>query len=168
MTFAPTPRLALRAAVAGGFLLAAGLAPVQAQEDEVMELPTSQIGKYAAFAKLESNLAEITAGTLMRRLLSEDGTEAAMEVDDPDEDIAAAEAYVGQLEEMELTEAEREALDQFKNGWSELMEMREQLAGADEVSREQLMAYWEKSNELDEATDGVLEAIVSGSEAEMN
>lgn len=168
MTLVPPPRLALRAAVACGCLFAAGLAPAQAQEDEVMDLPASQIGKYAAFAKLESNLAEITAGTLMARLLNEGGTEAAMDVDDPDEDIAAAEAYVGQLEAMELTETEREALDAFKSGWSELMEMREQMAEAEEVSREELMAYWEKSNELDEATDGVLEAIVSSGEVEMN
>lgn len=163
-------RLALGAAVAGGLLLTLALAPARAQEDEddVMDLPASQIGKYAAFAKLESNLAEITAGTLMRRLLREDGAEAVAEVDDPDEDIAAAEAYVDQLEAMDLTEAEREALDAFKAGWSELMEMREALADADEVSRDRLLAYWEKSNELDEATDGVLEAIVAGEGAGMN
>ncbi|MGF1552696.1 MAG: hypothetical protein ACFBWO_09375 [Paracoccaceae bacterium] len=152
-----------RPVLGGAFALALAATPALAQEeDEVMQLPDSQIGKYAAFAKLESNLAEITAGTLMSRLMGEDAD--AAEVDDPSEDIEAAESYVEQLDGMDLTDAEREALDTFKAGWSELMETREEIVGAGEVSNERLMAFWKQVNELDEATDGVLEAIVSGDE----
>lgn len=132
-----------------------------AQEGEVMALPDSELGKYAAFAKLESNLAEITAGTLLGKMMTGADAAAAMDLDDPADDITAAEGYVGVLEGMDLTDAERSALDSFKAGWGELMALRTAIAEAEELEPEALAAYWEKANGLDEMVDDILQSIIA-------
>lgn len=137
-----------------------GIGAVQAQEAQIMTLPDTEFGKYAGFAKLESNLAEITAGSLVGRLLDDESAASAMDIDDPAEDIAAAEAYVGALEGMSLTDAERTALDEFKAGWGELLQLREQMTEGEDLPTETLSAYWKQVNDLDELVDDVLTSIL--------
>jgi len=139
-------------------LTAAAVGAQGADDNETMELPDTALGKYAAFSKLEANLAEMTAGTFLGFVM-EDGVESAFEVDDPAEDIAAAEAYVARLEGMNLSDDERAALDAFKERWSGLMTARDTLMD-EGPNAETLSAYWEEVNAIDEIMDDALEGML--------
>lgn len=147
---------ALALGLAGAFSL-----PAFAQDSEIMDLPEGQLGKYAGFAKLESNLSEVTSGLLLQKLLPSEYASRAIDIDDLDQDIAAAEAYVRKLGEMDLSASERESLDQFLAGWGDLMTAKDEIFAADEVSSDALLAYFEKASVLDELIDGVLDSLLA-------
>lgn len=128
-------------------------------EGEIMDVPNNVLGKYAAFSKLEANLAEVAAGTLLGFVM-QDGMEGAMDADDPADDIAAAEAYVARLGEMNLSDAERDALEAFEARWTDLMAARETLI-ADGPTGETLSAYWTEVNAIDEIMDDALKATLA-------
>jgi hypothetical protein len=130
--------------------------------DHIMELGQAELDKYAAFAKIEANIAEASAGLFLQQLLSGEDAERALEIDDYRQDFDAVEEYVAQLEGMDLTEEERQALDRFQDGWSDLQEMRQAIEGAEEAEPDQIIAYWEQVTRLDDVVDNVLDSIATG------
>ncbi|MEM9782933.1 MAG: hypothetical protein AAF899_10685 [Pseudomonadota bacterium] len=150
-------------AIVVAFFIVVALLRAQAKDNAIVELPQNQLSKYAAFAQLDSSVAEMSFGTLTVRLMKSGGDVPA-KIDDAATDVASAEAFVQQLEAMDLTDAERAALTRFKVGWRELLQMHHALTGSGEVSQAQLLAYWEKAAALNAMTDGVLQAIATGEE----
>ncbi len=118
----------------------------------------------AAMSKLEANVAEAAAALFLATTpgLPEEARGDAIE--EFAEDSEQITFYVAQLQAMELTEPQAQAVAAFAEGWTSAEAQGQELLAApvgNEGYQEQLVAWWSNVEELDEAVDAQLEAILS-------
>jgi hypothetical protein len=118
---------------------------------------------YAALAKLEANKAE-AAGAVLLAAMPNHSDEAFEEaVEDFESDSAQIAAYVDAILDMDVTDEQRAAVEQFGAGWAEAAEAARPLLSGYEDSesyRSRVFDWWESLDGLDDAVDDMLEDIL--------
>lgn len=137
-------------------LAALGPAAGQAADAQTLRL-------YAALAKLEANKAE-AAGALLLAAMPGHSDEVYEEArEDWESDAAQIEDYLEAISDMDLSPAQRDAVDAFAAGWREAVEAGNPLVAGYEDSqdyRDRVFAWWESLDGLDDTVDDLLEAIL--------
>jgi hypothetical protein len=129
------------------------IAPMAAQAIE-----PSQVRVYAAFAKFEANISELTLAATAHAILDDSFDEARAEKrEEFEEDIEQVAAYIAMLRGEALTDAQAAALDQFETTWSALVAAGEAMIAGDAASPADVAALFEKAEAADEAIDDALD-----------
>lgn len=141
--------IALAAALAAG--------PALAQEG-----PTERaVQTYAAFSKLEANIAELSLAASAHALMPPSMAETrAIIAEEFDEDIEQVAGYVTFLRSVPLTAEQTEALDAFETSWSELVAVGRGMMAEDfnpQLNPSAVAGFWAKATETDETIDDVLD-----------
>ncbi|SEB08027.1 hypothetical protein [Rubrimonas cliftonensis] len=121
------------------------------------------VKKYAAFSKLEANIAELSLAASAHALMppSMESTRALI-AEEFEEDIEQVAGYVSYLRSVPLTDEESEALGAFEESWSELVSVGRSMMSDtfDAASNPSAVAgFWSKATETDETIDDVLDDI---------
>jgi hypothetical protein len=136
--------------------LALGAQAAQAATPDTLRL-------YAALAKLEANKAEAAGALLLAAMPDHSDAVYAEAVEDFESDSDAIAEYVEAILEMDITDAQRSAVEAFGAGWAEAAEAaRPILAGYEDSAayREMVFDWWESLDGLDDAVDDMLEDIL--------
>ncbi len=120
--------------------------------------PTADFITYAAFAKLESNIAEATLNVFLLSKASAKERKAILA--DFDDDAQSINVYVGQLEKMDLPGDAASGLDSFKKDWSKFeMQARAAIKKGGKVTLKELHDLYVMANNMDDSIDNVLEGL---------
>ena len=120
--------------------------------------PSADFITYAAFAKLESNVAEATLNVFLHAKASAEERKAILA--DFDDDAGSIKLYSTQLEGQKLTGEAAEALAQFKKDWTSFEKnAREAMYKGDNVTLKELHEIYVTANKMDDAVDHALESL---------
>lgn len=120
--------------------------------------PSADFITYAAFAKLESNIAEATLNVFLHAKASPD--ERKVILADFDDDLDSVKMYSTQLEGMKLSGEAAAALTEFKKDWSIFEKnARAAIAKGDAVTLKELHELYVLANKMDDAVDEALDQL---------
>lgn len=118
---------------------------------------------YAAFAKLEANIAEAGGALALRALRTDEASRAEL-AEDYQDDIETIEDYVELLESFELTDEQRSALEAFRAAWEPVAAEGARLIAEEgddlEVSRQEVSAWWDTTRDIDDTIDDALDGLL--------
>ncbi len=122
--------------------------------------PTADFITYAAFAKLESNVAEATLNLFL--LSKATAKERKSILADFNDDAQAVKVYVGQLGKMNLTSDAASGLTKFKKDWNVFeKQARAAIMKGDKMTLRELHDLYVVANRMDDTVDSVLEKLRS-------
>lgn len=140
----------------------AALATVAILPTTALAQSENDLGIYAAFAKLEANIGEMS-GKIAFYVLSVGEGNYAKEYS---EDVSAVYGYLRALERLELGEEQQAQVSAFREQWGPVEDEGEEIIAAvdsggtaDELL-DRLNTWYGSIDELDEFTDDNLEAIL--------
>lgn len=128
------------------------------------------LGIYAALAKLEANIGEMSGKIAFHVLNGGEGNYA----EEYGEDVSAVYGYLRALERLELNQAQMTQVERFREQWGPVEDEGEEIIAAiasgstaDELLG-QLNAWYESVDELDAFTDSNLEDILEANNVMLN
>jgi hypothetical protein len=147
----------MKIAVAAALASALVAAPLAADDH------ADPLAVYGAMAKLEANKAE-AAGAVLKAAAFHDMPEVLEEAaEDFESDHAQLMAYIALLQGMEISSAQRQAVDAFEAGWTEVAATGATLiaeASGDAAFRTRVVEWWESLDDLDDVIDDALEELL--------
>jgi hypothetical protein len=117
---------------------------------------------YAAFAKLEANIAEASAAAILSVLRSDSEARALLAREYYD-DVLSIEQYVRLIESYELTGEQQEAIEAFKEVWTPLAEEGNALVASSEDADalvSDTFDWWNRVQDVDDTVDIALDALL--------
>lgn len=121
----------------------------------------SKLEIYAAFAKVNENIAEAVGAVLLATNPTATAEIRSEAVSDWRGDLTQLDGYFSALEGMPLTGEQRAALATVRTEWARAADQAEEvLANPSAHDAEALSAWWESLDEIDDAVDDVLEAML--------
>jgi len=140
----------MRKLIAAAAFLAAPLA--------ALAIETDQVRVYAAFAKFEANISELTLAATAHAILDDRFAAARAEKrEEFEEDIEQVAAYVVMLRGEALTAEQAAALDLFEREWAALTAAGRAMIDGTAASPADVAALFEKAEAADEAIDDALD-----------
>jgi hypothetical protein len=136
--------------VASG-LLASGAA--HAQQANALEV-------YAAFAKLNENIAEAAGAVMLGTHPNASEELRAEAIEDFRGDLTQLDAYIAGLKGMSLNASQREAVAFVERDWARRVDAAEELIGNRTATPAQVAEWWESLDAIDDVVDDVLDEIL--------
>lgn len=139
-------------------LIVAAAAALLAAPLAAQPIETDQVRIYAAFAKFEANISELTLAATAHAILDESFAEARAEKrGEFDEDIEQVAAYIVMLRGEDLTADQAAALDLFETEWAALTAAGQAMIDGTAASPADVAALFERAEAADEAIDDALD-----------